>query len=59
MQIYNAKDQDEQGKIQNVFSLTRKGAPGNVIELSPVFKETECLKKSLMLSGVKGVLTSG
>jgi hypothetical protein len=40
-------------------SSRRKGAPGSGMELSPVFKETNRLKKSLMLKGIKGMVRSG
>ena len=39
--------------------MRRKRTPRNVIlELSPEFREIKYLKKSLMLSGIKGVMTS-
>jgi hypothetical protein len=41
----------EQGKIKKTYSVTRKGAPVNVMALSPVFKEIKSLKKVWMLSG--------
>lgn len=43
MQIYNKKEQDEQGKVQ---SLGRKGASRNVVESSPVLKKIKRLQKS-------------
>lgn len=49
-------------KISNIdkekykmYSLKGKGAPGSVEDLSPVFKEIKCLKKSLMLKGTKRI----
>jgi hypothetical protein len=41
-----------------MYSLRRRGAAGTVTELSPVFKETKGLKKSLVLNGIEGVVTS-
>ena len=38
MQIYNEKEKAEEGKIK-MNRLRRKGVPGNVMKLSPVFKE--------------------
>jgi hypothetical protein len=38
--------------------LRSKGEPGSGKELNPVFKDTYRLKKSLMLSEIKGVVTS-
>jgi hypothetical protein len=35
----------------------RKGAPG--MELSPVFKEINTLKKTLALNRIKGMVTTG
>lgn len=57
MQVYNEKEQTEQGKIQNV-GLRRKGAPGRVIELRTVLKQINRLKKSLILNGIKGMVNS-
>ena len=34
-----------------MYNLRRKGAPGSVKELNPVFKALNKLKKSLMLMG--------
>jgi hypothetical protein len=34
-------------------------APGNWMELNPIFKETGRLKKCLVLNRKKGVVTSG
>ena len=45
--------------LTEMYNLRRKGAPGSGIELTPVFKETNRLKKSLMLNGINGVVTSG
>lgn len=42
-----------------MYSLKRKVAPKNVMEVSPVLKEMKSLKKSLMLTGTKGMGTSG
>ena len=42
-----------------MYISRRKGTPGSVIELSPMFKEIKSLKKSLVLNGIKGVVTSG
>ena len=42
-----------------MYIVRRKGTPGSVIELSPMFKEIKSLKKSLVLNGIKGVMTSG
>ena len=40
--------------------MKQKGALGNIIfEPNPVFKEVRRLKKSPMLNGIKGVVTSG
>ena len=39
-------------------SSRRKGAPGSRMKLSPVFKEIKRLKQSLVLNGIKGVVTS-
>ena len=41
------------------MSHLRIGAPESVIGLNPVLKEIKHLKKSLMLSGIKEVVTSG
>ena len=41
-----------------MYSLRRKGAPGRVMELSPVLKEIKSLKKTPMLNGIKGVVIS-
>ena len=43
----------------NMYNLRRKLAPGSVMELSLVLKEINRFKKSLMLSGIKGVVPSG
>jgi hypothetical protein len=59
MQIYNAKEQDEQEKNEKVYSLRRKGVLGSVMELNPVLKEIQMLKKTIVLNGIKGVVTSG
>jgi hypothetical protein len=47
MQICNEKEQDEHEKKYRMYSLRRKGAPG------------KGLKKTLILDGLKGVVTSG
>ena len=58
MQIYNEKEQAEQGKIQNVqFEEKRStrefnGAESSAQGVKMLFKE------SLMLNGIKGVVTS-
>lgn len=58
MQIFNEKEHVGQEEIQNV-QCEEKGAPGKgVLEPSPEFKEIKCLKKSLILNGMKGVVTS-
>ena len=59
MQIYNAKEQDEQEKNEKVYSLRRKGVLGSVMELNPVLKEIQMLKKTIVLNGIKGVVPSG
>lgn len=41
-----------------MYSLMRKGALGSVKELNPVFKEINRLKKSLVLNGIKEIVTS-
>ena len=51
IQIYNEKEQTEQEKKIVHFEET-KGVPGSGMELNPVFKEVNRLKKSLMLSGI-------
>lgn len=44
----------DKGKYRT-YSLRRKGAPGSVMEPSPVLKEIKNkLKRSLMLNGIKG-----
>ena len=57
MQIYNEKEQAELGKIENVQFEEEGNTSG--MEISPMFKEINRLKKSLMLNGIKGVVTSG
>lgn len=43
-----------------MYSLRREEAPGNaLLEPSAVLKEIKCLKESLLLKGIKGVVTSG
>ena len=51
IQIYNEKEQTEQEKKIVHFEET-KGVPGSEMELNPVLKEVNRLKKSLMLSGI-------
>jgi hypothetical protein len=41
------------------YNLRRKGAPGDGMELSPVFEEIYILKKNLILKGIKGMVTTG
>jgi hypothetical protein len=43
----------------NVYSLVRKGVLGSIMELSPLLKEINILKKSKMLNEIKGVMISG
>lgn len=52
------KEQAEQGKIKSVQS-EEKGTRRNGMRLSPVIKEMNRLKKSLMLNGLKGVVMQG
>lgn len=42
-----------------MYTTRRKGAPENRMELNPMFKDMQNLKKSWMLNGLKGVVTSG
>lgn len=42
-----------------IWKLKRKGAPGSVTHLSLVLKAMKGLKKNLMLSRIKGLVTSG
>lgn len=42
-----------------MYSLERKGPTGSIIELIPVLKEIESLKKSLILNRIAGVVSSG
>lgn len=42
-----------------MYSLRRKGAPGNGMEQSPGFKEMRSLKKSLVQKGRKGAVSWG
>jgi hypothetical protein len=56
--INNKKKQAEQGKYK-MYSLRRKWVPGSGMELNPIFKEMNRLKKSLILNEVKGEETSG
>lgn len=57
MQVYNEKEQAEQGKVES-DSLRRKEALGSIIEQSPVLKEIKRLKRNLILNGIQGVVTS-
>lgn len=58
MQIYNEKEQAEEVKIQNVqFEDRRSTRKSNGTESSA--QGVESLKKSLVLNGIKGVVTSG
>ena len=57
MQIYNEKEQAELGKIENVQFEEEGNTSG--MEISPMFKEINRLKKSLMLNGIKGVEPQG
>jgi hypothetical protein len=57
LNFYNGKEQTEQGKIQNV-QFEKRGAPGSLMEQSPMFKAIRRLKKRQMLGGIKGVVTS-
>lgn len=45
-------------KFKKMYSL-RTGAPENVMRLSLVLKEMTNLKKSLMINGIKKVVTTG
>lgn len=54
----NEKKQTGQRKYKT-WKLKWKGAPGSVEHLSLVLKEMKGLKKSLMLSRIKGLVTSG
>ena len=57
MQTYTKKKQVGQKKMPYT-QFKEKGGSGNILlELRSVFKEIKSLKKSLMLSGVKGVET--
>lgn len=42
-----------------MYNLRRKGVPGSGMELNPLFKEINRLKKSLVLNGIKGAVISG
>jgi hypothetical protein len=42
-----------------VYSLRAKIASGSIMEVSPVLKEIKSLKKSLMLNGINGLVSSG
>lgn len=59
MQIYNEKEKAEQVKIQTVQS-EEKGAPRSVKELNSVLEwiKVDRLKNSMMVGGIKGVVTS-
>jgi hypothetical protein len=42
---------------EKIQSSKRNGAPGNGIAGNPVFNEIKWLKESLMLDGIKGLMT--
>lgn len=42
-----------------MYNFSRKGAPGSIMELRSVLKETKGLKKSPTLNGIKEVITPG
>lgn len=43
-----------------MYTVRKQSSPGKVIvQPSPVLKEIKCLKKGLVLYGLKGVITSG
>jgi hypothetical protein len=55
MQINNEKDQAIQDKTHKV-QLNQEVAPGNIMSELQVLKDIKDLKKSLMQSGIKGVV---
>ena len=55
-QLYNERKKMHKEKCKK-YSLRRKGAPGSITELRPEFRERNRLKKSLMLNGIKGVVS--
>lgn len=42
-----------------MYSLQRKGAPGGIVELSPVLEKIQSLKERLTLNEIKRIVTSG
>ena len=42
-----------------MYNLRRKGIPESRMELNPVFKEINTLKKIFTLNEIQGVVTSG
>ena len=54
MQIYMKRNKLSKEK----HKMYGKGAPGSEMELSPVLKEINRLKETLMLKGIKGAETS-
>jgi hypothetical protein len=46
-------------KNYKMYSLRRKGAPGSLVALNPMFKEIKRLMKSLVSGEIKRVVTSG
>lgn len=58
MRIYNKKESTEQKKLK-MYNQRRKGAPGSGMQRSPVFKEINRPKKSLVLNGIRRVVILG
>lgn len=58
MEIYNEKEPAEKEKYKMYISRIKEDKE-NGIKLNSVFKEINRLKKSLMLNGIKRMVTSG
>lgn len=56
MKMCTEKEKAGLGNIQ-MYGVRRKGAPGSVMEPSPVLMQTKSLKKYPMLNGMKRILT--
>lgn len=59
MQISNEKDEAGQREIQKLYSFKRKRTIKSVMKQSPVIRKIKSLKESLILNGLKCVVTSG